>query len=63
MDEPVTARSAAEAVRTPNHLTLFRPAALTPGCEDFADVDAIAGELRIPACGGGRSLARGRARS
>ena len=51
MDEPVTARGAAEqaaeATRTLNHLTLAPPAERTPGWEDLADVYAIVGQLRL----------------
>ena len=51
MDDPVTARTAAEAaaeaLRTLNHLTLAPPAVWTPGWEDFADVYAIAAELQV----------------
>lgn len=51
MNDPLTARSAiesaAEAVRTFNHLTLAAPAARTPGWEGLADVYAITAELQV----------------
>ena len=41
------AESAAEAVRTLNHLTLHAPSAEVPGWEDVSDVYRVLGELRV----------------
>lgn len=41
------AESAAEAVRTLNHLTLHPPSAEVPGWEDVSDVYRVLGELRL----------------
>ena len=41
------AESAAEAVRTLNHLTLYPPSAEVPGWEDVSDVYRVLGELRL----------------
>ena len=41
------AESAAEALRTLNHLPLCPPSAEVPGWEDVSDVYRVLGELRL----------------